>query len=88
MKSTCRQLCSSEWPTVKAPHWIPSFFCYVIFNFASDISKVGQFYKKMHSKNKEQLMQNRGVPKYRYYDIPQCLVLRYVIDTLAPNIDI
>lgn len=52
MKSTSRQLCSSDWPTVKAPHWIPSFFRYFISNFTSDISKDGQFYKKMHSKNK------------------------------------
>ena len=30
----------------------------------------------------------RGVPKYRYYDILRYFVLRYVIDTLVPNIDI
>ena len=31
---------------------------------------------------------SRGVPKYRYYDISRYFVLRYVIDTLVPNIDI
>ena len=30
----------------------------------------------------------RGVPKHRYYDILRYFVLRYVIDTLVPNIDI